>query len=147
MGPCVCVCVMVRVLAGVKELGSAAALAPHTGRGPPSHVWKRKRGRRGEEQPGWEGVQVLRRALCLGTPAGILVGQPTGSPAAVPLFLLGHSLTLWVLLEALGLPWPLGSHISSADGPFKLLIVEGLSPWLLTDPSYPALHPCAPGWG
>lgn len=40
------VCVMVRVLAGVKELGRAAALAQRTGRGPPSSLGEEEGERR-----------------------------------------------------------------------------------------------------
>lgn len=59
---------MVRVLAGVKELGRAAALAQRTGCGPPSQVWERKRGRGGPEEPGWEGAQAQGWGLILGDP-------------------------------------------------------------------------------
>lgn len=95
---------MVCVLAGVKDLGRAAALAQRTGRGPPSHVWERERERGDQEEPGWEGAQAQGRGLVLGDPSWCTGGQG-GYPQA------GHSspsslwdtVTLWVLLETLGL--------------------------------------------
>lgn len=62
------------------------------------------------EEPGWEGAQARGTGLVLGGPQlvrwwvkGHPQGQATGSLAAAPLLSLGHSLTLRILLEALGL--------------------------------------------
>lgn len=62
----------------------------------PSRVWERKRQRGEREEPGWEGAQAQGRGLVLGDPSWCTGGQG-GYPQGQAI------VTLWVLLEALGL--------------------------------------------
>lgn len=69
-GPCLRVCVMVLVLAGVKELGRAAALAQRTGCVWASLTSLGEEGGGGQEEPGWEAAQAQGWGLMGGPPLG-----------------------------------------------------------------------------
>ena len=133
MGPCACV--MVCVLAGVKEAGLNGC--PGTARWAWASLTQRER-RWGDakrlqgEAPGLGASG--KGAQCALAGKGHPRGLATGAAAAVP---LGHLLLLRVPIGH----WPPGSpgSLASADGPFRLLILHRQTPATL------ALHPHALG--
>ena len=132
-----CACVMVRVLAGVKEAGLNGC--PGTARWAWASLTRRERWwgdaeRLQGEAPGLgaSGKGTQWALAGEGHPRGLA----TGAPAAAP---LGHSLPLRVPIGH----WPLGSpwSLASVDGPFGLLVLHKQTPSAL------ALHPHALGMG
>lgn len=140
MGP-VCVCVMVRVLAGVKEAGLNGcpgtahwAWASLTCMGEEGGgEMKRNLGGRGVQAQGrgrvLGGVSAGVPSVCPGGPGGRCPRAGRGPPCNIPLpSSLWDTLgPLWVPSRAQGWPRPLGSHVclSSADRPSRLLTPPG----------------------